>query len=64
MLFIDSTVEATETAASSVRDHNLTTPNARSESSVNKGVLNAKFVYNINFIGALCPVMHLVYLPA
>ena len=47
LLFIDCLVDVIETAASSLSDHSLTTPNSRSQSSVNKGVLNVKFVYNI-----------------
>ena len=47
LLFIDSLVEVTEKAASIPKDHNLTSASSRSQSSVNKGMLNVKFVYNI-----------------
>ena len=45
--FIDSSVKLTETKASNPRDCNLPSPNARSQSSVNNGVLNVQSVYNI-----------------
>ena len=47
LLFIGSLVEVTETAASIPKDRNLTSPGSRSQSSVNKGVLNVTFACNI-----------------
>ena len=49
--FIDSSVKLTGTKASSPRDHNLTSSSSRSQSSVNKGVLNVNFVYNPGSMG-------------
>ena len=45
LLFIDSLVEVTETAASIPKD--CKQASSRSQSSVNKGMLNVKFVYNV-----------------
>ena len=45
--YIDSSLKLTETKDSSPRDCNLASPSSRSQSSVNKGVLNVKFVYNM-----------------
>ena len=47
LLFIDSLVEVTETAASIPKDYSLTSPSSRSGSSGNKGMLNVTFVYNM-----------------